>query len=114
MVDQESRQQAISATAAPAATGSSEGGRVNRRGTGAGRGPRGYRRRDASIREELCESLTDSPDLDASDLDVTVQDGEITLTGTVEDRDARWLAEDLAESVSGVRAVHNRLRVAHA
>jgi hypothetical protein len=27
--------------------------------------------------------------------------------------DARWLAEDLAESVPGVREVHNRLRVAH-
>ena len=47
-------------------------------------------------------------------VDETVKDGEVTLSGTVEDRDARWLAEDLAESVSGVRAVHNRLRVAHA
>jgi len=58
-------------------------------------------------------SLTDNPDLDATDIDVAVEDGEVTLSGTVDDRDARWLAEDLAEAISGVRAVHNRLRVAH-
>jgi hyperosmotically inducible periplasmic protein len=73
----------------------------------------GYRRGDESIREELCENLTDNPELDATDIDVTVEDGEVTLSGTVDDRDARWLAEDLAEAISGVRAVHNRLRVAH-
>lgn len=114
MVDQESRQQAISATAPPAANGWSDGARADRRTSRAGRGPRGYRRQDANIREELCESLTDNPDIEATDVDVTVEDGEVTLSGSVEDRDARWLAEDLAESVSGVRAVHNRLRVAHA
>jgi BON domain-containing protein len=54
-----------------------------------------------------------NPDLDATDIDVAVEDGEVTLSGTVDDRDARWLAEDLAEAISGVRAVHNRLRVAH-
>jgi osmotically-inducible protein OsmY len=85
-----------------------------RRATDAARGPRGYRRRDEIIREELCESLTDNPDLDATNIEVTVEEGEVTLAGTVDDRDARWLAEDLGQSVSGVRAVHNRLRVVHA
>jgi osmotically-inducible protein OsmY len=83
------------------------------RGRHAGRGPRGYRRSDATIREEICESLTDNPDLDASGIEVTVEGGEVTLTGTVDSRDARWLAEDLVESVAGVRDVHNQLRVAH-
>jgi osmotically-inducible protein OsmY len=35
------------------------------------------------------------------------------LPGTVDDRRAKRLAEDLAESVSGVKDVHNRLRVRH-
>ena len=78
-----------------------------------GRGPRTYRRRDESIREEICESLTDNPDLDADDIEVSVDGGEVSLTGTAESRDARWLAEDLAQAVSGVRTVHNNLRVAH-
>jgi hypothetical protein len=36
--------------------------------------------------------------------------GEVTLTGTVESRYAKRLAEDLAESVSGVTHVQNNLR----
>jgi osmotically-inducible protein OsmY len=83
------------------------------RGPHAGRGPRHYRRSDSTIYEDICESLKASPDLDAGDIEVSVEGGEVTLSGTVDDRDARWLAEDLAESVPGVRAVHNRLRVAH-
>jgi osmotically-inducible protein OsmY len=78
-----------------------------------GRGPRTYRRRDESIREEICESLTENPDLDADGIEVSVDGGEVSLTGTAESRDARWLAEDLAEAVTGVRTVHNNLRVAH-
>jgi osmotically-inducible protein OsmY len=83
------------------------------RGRYAGRGPRTYRRSDTTMYEEICESLKNNPDVDATDMEVTVEGGEVTLSGTVEDRDARWLAEDLVESVQGVRAVHNRLRVAH-
>jgi osmotically-inducible protein OsmY len=83
------------------------------RGPYAGRGPRNYRRSDSTIYEDVCEGLKASPDLDAGDIEVEVDGGEVTLNGTVESRDARWLAEDLAESVPGVRAVHNRLRVAH-
>jgi osmotically-inducible protein OsmY len=36
----------------------------------------------------------------------------VTLTGTVDSGDARMLAEELVESLTGVREVHNRLRVA--
>jgi len=72
----------------------------------------GTRRSDESIREEICASLTRRSDLDASAVEVEVEGGEVTLTGHVEDRDARWLAEDVVESVAGVSLVHNRLRAA--
>ena len=49
--------------------------------------------------------------LDASDIDVTVTDGEVTLTGTVWSREEKRRAEDIAESVPGVRHVQNNLRV---
>jgi len=68
-------------------------------------------RSDESIRNEVCEALTRHPDLDASDLEVEIEAGEVTLSGRVEDRDARWLAEDIVEVVSGVSLVHNQLRV---
>jgi osmotically-inducible protein OsmY len=76
-----------------------------------GRGPRGYRRSDERIREEVCECLTDDVFIDASDIEVTVQNGEVMLTGEVASRQQKRHAEDLIESISGVRDVLNNLRV---
>jgi hypothetical protein len=77
----------------------------------AGRGPKNYRRSDQRIQEEVCDRLTSDPQVDASEIQVTVKDGEITLEGTVNERRMKRLAEDCAESISGVQQVHNRLRV---
>jgi osmotically-inducible protein OsmY len=78
----------------------------------AGRGPKGYRRSDTRIAEDVSEALTRDPEVDASDIDVHVQDGEVTLTGTVSDRRTKRRAEDDAAACSGVRDVHNRLTIA--
>jgi hypothetical protein len=40
-----------------------------------------------------------------------VTQGEVTLEGTVEDRWMKRMAEDLVEDCSGVKQVHNRLRI---
>lgn len=82
------------------------------RGTFTGRGPRGYQRSDDRVREDVCERLTQDPWIDASDVEVNVRGGEVTLSGSVRDRGDKRQAEDLAERVSGVREVHNNLRVA--
>ncbi len=76
-----------------------------------GRGPRGYRRADERIRDDINDRLTDHPYLDATDIEVGVQSSEVTLTGAVESRQAKRLAEDIVDSVSGVTNVENRLRV---
>lgn len=76
-----------------------------------GRGPKGYTRSDDRIREDVCDRLSDDPRLDASDIEVMVSEGEVTLTGTVSARDAKRRAEDCAEDVSGVKNVQNNLRV---
>lgn len=81
------------------------------RGGYAGRGPRGYRRSDERIREDLADRLTEHPAIDASEIDITVDGCAITLSGQVESRYEKRLAEDLAESVSGAIDVQNRLRV---
>lgn len=76
-----------------------------------GRGPKGYKRSDDRIRDEVCDCLTDDDRLDASNIDIAVKDGEVTLSGFVIVReDKRW-AELLAERISGVREVQNSLRV---
>ena len=76
-----------------------------------GRGPKGYRRSDDRIREAVSDRLTDDHSLDASEIEVEVKDGEVTLKGTVSDRQQKRLAEDLAESCSGVSDVTNNIRV---
>lgn len=77
----------------------------------AGRGPKGYRRSDDRIREEISDQFMENDQLDASDIEVKVVAGVVTLTGTVEDRQSKRLAEDIAERGNGVRDVMNQLKV---
>jgi osmotically-inducible protein OsmY len=76
-----------------------------------GRGPKGYRRSDERIRDDVNDRLTDDAWLDASHIEVAVENGDVTLSGTVTGRDAKRRAEVLAEAVSGVDNVQNNLRV---
>lgn len=77
----------------------------------AGRGPKGYARSDDRIREEVSDQLTDDPSVDASEIEVEVKDGRVTLTGTCDDRQQKRRAEDIAERCSGVQDVMNHIRV---
>jgi len=76
-----------------------------------GKGPRNFMQSDERIAERVCEILTDDDRIDASEIDVNVKDGEVTLSGAVDDRRAKRLAEDIIEELPGVRDVQNRLRV---
>jgi osmotically-inducible protein OsmY len=76
-----------------------------------GRGPRGYQRTDERIREEVCDRLTEDPRIDASDIEVHMKGGELTLSGSVRTREEKRFTEDLVERITGVREVNNHLRV---
>lgn len=76
-----------------------------------GRGPKNYVRSDERIHEDVCEQLAYHPYVDASDIEVIVRDGEVTLTGTVDARMVKRAAEDCVDHVRGVKDVHNHLRV---
>ncbi|AKT37868.1 CBS domain-containing protein [Chondromyces crocatus] len=75
------------------------------------RGPKGYKRSDDRIREEICDRLTVHPIIDSSDVEVKVQSGEVSLSGTVAERRHKHLIEQLAEAISGVNEVRNEIRV---
>jgi osmotically-inducible protein OsmY len=79
-----------------------------------GRGPKNYQRSDDRIREEVCERLTLDHDVDASDIEVSVREGVVMLEGTVHQRHAKRIAEDVCELVRGVKDVQNNLRVTRA
>jgi osmotically-inducible protein OsmY len=78
-----------------------------------GRGPRNFQRSDERLTDEIHQVLTFHPDIDASDIEVLVDKGIVTLRGKVEDRRSKRLAEDLCEDVYGVREVRNELRTEH-
>lgn len=75
-----------------------------------GKGPKGFKRSDERIKEDVCEALYHDRSVDASEIEVSVKDCEVTLSGTVSERRMKRLAEDCAESVTGVSDVRNELR----
>ena len=76
-----------------------------------GIGPKGYKRSDDRIREDISERLEDHPRVDASNIEVIVAEGVVTLSGTVDDRWAKRQAEDISHDVRGVKDVNNQIRV---
>jgi osmotically-inducible protein OsmY len=80
-------------------------------GEHAGKGPRNYRRSDARVYEDVCEALTRNGHVDATDVEVNVQDGQVTLSGSVADGDMSQQAEMVTASCAGVRCVKNDLEV---
>ena len=81
------------------------------RGRYTGVGPRGYRRADERIADDVNDRLTWHGYIDATEIQVDVKDGIVTLTGSVDNRREKRIAEDVAESVSGVLDVNNQLSV---
>jgi osmotically-inducible protein OsmY len=73
---------------------------------------RGQRRPSETLAQEIREILTHDPELNATEIEVEVEGGAVTLSGVVDGSDAKLLAEELVETLPGVREVHNRLRVA--
>lgn len=86
-------------------------GRETRQFGHRGRGPQGYKRADERISDEAHERLTDDPWIDATNIVVTVAAGEVTLAGTVDEREAKHRAERIVEDISGVNHVQNNIRV---
>lgn len=76
-----------------------------------GRGPSGYVRSDERVQEDVNDALTEDWFVDASDIQVSVANGDVTLDGTVSSRDEKRRAENVIEDLSGVKNVQNNLRV---
>lgn len=86
-------------------------GRDGRSPTPPRRTVKGYRRSDERVREDVCEMLGAADDIDPTDIEVAVSNGEVTLTGTVSERRMKLIAEELTERINGVNEIHNLLRV---
>ncbi len=83
-----------------------------RRGQFYGKGPRGFSYSDEDIRRDISRALYEHGEIDASDIDVQVKNGEVTLTGTVDSRSTKNQIEELIEDeIHGVKDLNNQVRV---
>ncbi len=78
-----------------------------------GMGPSDYTGQDDWIYHQINQRLMAHGYLDASDIEVSVDEGIVTLTGSVDSRKAKRQAEDTVDSVLGVVDVNNELRIEH-
>lgn len=76
-----------------------------------GRGPKGYKRSDERIKEDICEQLWRSDTIDSSEVTIVVREGEVTLTGTVPERWMRHEVENIADESMGVKDINNHIRI---
>lgn len=79
-----------------------------------GKGPKNYKRSDERIREDVSEALYRHPYIDASEIEVNVNEAVVALSGTVPERAMKRMSEDEAEKISGVKDVNNSIRVSDA
>jgi osmotically-inducible protein OsmY len=68
-------------------------------------------REDEEIKKELVDILFWDSRVDASDVNINVSQGDVTLSGTVPDYAMRKAAASDAWSASGTRSVNNKLTV---
>lgn len=66
---------------------------------------------DDKIYDQVRQRLANDPDVKGGGFDVTVKDGEVTLKGTVNDKNAREKAEKITKKVKGVTKVDNQLKI---
>jgi len=64
---------------------------------------------DEHVQERVARALLARPALHAADIDVTVNQGITTLTGTVPTMDQRQLATTVAQTIPGVSVIMNEL-----
>jgi osmotically-inducible protein OsmY len=74
-----------------------------------GKGPKGFQRSDERVKELICERLSEDPHVDATEITVNVQGGKVVLEGSVDSRQTKNAAEDIAEQYC--QDVQNNLRV---
>lgn len=65
----------------------------------------------ARLAMKITARFTHHPDLDAKQIEVSIEQGKASLLGRVPDAASKQLAETLARSVEGVADVRNDLQV---
>jgi len=70
-------------------------------------------RSDAAIRQDVITALAQDPATESYEVTVTVDNGEVTLDGSVDSYQESELVKTVAKGVSGVKALEDKLRVTY-
>lgn len=76
-----------------------------------GIGPKGYDSAGGPAGQEVVSRLTQHGQIDASNIEITILDGEVLLEGTVDSDETKRLTEEATESIPNVNSVQNLLKV---
>ncbi len=68
-------------------------------------------RADEPIRDEVLDALSEIAEVRDDAVEVAVEEGEVTLTGSVPDRKTQLAAEEAARGVRGVTDVESELSI---
>jgi osmotically-inducible protein OsmY len=66
---------------------------------------------DSTIKQNVTDELAWRPDIDASNIGVSVKDGVVTLSGFVRSYAEKWSAEAAVKRVAGVHGIAEELEV---
>ncbi|MCK9563509.1 MAG: BON domain-containing protein [Bacteroidales bacterium] len=80
-------------------------------GGGESRSELAQRFEDATLTATIKSKLLWNRNTSGLDINVTTENGEVSLSGVAESAESRELAERLADNTEGVRKVHNRIEV---
>ena len=69
---------------------------------------------DADLKADLMERLDAIPAINASDIEVDVDNGLVTLSGQVDTRQTRFQVERTARRMAGLRGLEINIKPAHA
>jgi hypothetical protein len=76
-----------------------------------GKGPKGWKFADEKLKERVCEVLLHSHEVDASEIDVSVEEGCVYLNGNISSNGMKRVAVDLVDSIPGVEDVFTQLNI---
>lgn len=76
-----------------------------------GRGPKNWKLSDEKIKEKVSEILLHSHDVDPSEMEIEVDQGVVTLKGSIASVGMRRVAEDLVLSIPFVEDVFTQLKI---
>jgi osmotically-inducible protein OsmY len=68
-------------------------------------------RPDEELLKEITQILEFDPGIDATNICVEVEEGIVTLSGTVHSDVAKWMAKEAVKHISGIRSIIVELEI---